>query len=372
MSMQKFALLLALLASPAAAECAGSCERIGDDDEVALIQHSLSIDKSEKAEIGSNASASPGQKLEPVQLLLNEIEFELSSERATTSMKSKVALAVLEGLALPACCGIDRCFMGQTVVGIIKGVTLGGLGIWMLIDYVVILINMLSYGESIHRFGFAADFEPTSINTAFVLSIVFLALKILYFLQKLKKRMVKMPSDWSQVIDSSVPLEVEPQTAEKVVGSVPDMTGGKPPDFNGKWLMTAYEGDADQFMCDVGIGWAVRTQAISEEMGAHKMNSEFMHDLTKNTLAYVNTSADGKKTPIKLKINGKQQLYVADGVKIWATPMWTEGGQKIKVVAKKEQGLLPTLERWLSSPEEMRVRLTTAKGSFLEQVFSKQ
>eukprot|EP00427_Karlodinium_veneficum_P022051 CAMPEP_0169102348 /NCGR_PEP_ID=MMETSP1015-20121227/22117_1 /TAXON_ID=342587 /ORGANISM="Karlodinium micrum, Strain CCMP2283" /LENGTH=168 /DNA_ID=CAMNT_0009163439 /DNA_START=80 /DNA_END=583 /DNA_ORIENTATION=+ len=55
------------------------------------------------------------------------IELELAP--TTIPVKNKVILAIIEMLFL-GFCGIDRCYMGQTCIGIIKGITLGGLGIW--------------------------------------------------------------------------------------------------------------------------------------------------------------------------------------------------------------------------------------------------
>jgi len=124
--------------------------------------------------IASEANASSRQSLS--ELVFNEIEFEL--HRTDLPTKSKVALALLEGFALPALFGVDRCYMGQCCIGTIKGITLGGLGIWAFIDYFVILVNMLGKKESINAFGFNAAFWPGDLQTAFVISIVFLVLKV--------------------------------------------------------------------------------------------------------------------------------------------------------------------------------------------------
>ncbi len=39
--------------------------------------------------------------------------------------------------------GIDRFYLGYTTLGIIKLITLGGLGVWALIDFILILIRAL-------------------------------------------------------------------------------------------------------------------------------------------------------------------------------------------------------------------------------------
>lgn len=39
--------------------------------------------------------------------------------------------------------GIDRFYLGYTLLGVLKLLTLGGLGLWALIDFVLILLNKL-------------------------------------------------------------------------------------------------------------------------------------------------------------------------------------------------------------------------------------
>jgi len=122
------------------------------------------------------------------QTWINEIELELSSNRPKASRKSKIALALLEGLALPAFFGADRCYMGQVAIGIIKGITLGGLGIWAFIDYLVIFINMLKMNESINCFGFSGEFRPDDIEPAFEISVVLVIFTVFLIVVEQTKR----------------------------------------------------------------------------------------------------------------------------------------------------------------------------------------
>mmetsp|Transcript_113849 Transcript_113849/g.213264 ORF Transcript_113849/g.213264 Transcript_113849/m.213264 type:complete len:200 (-) Transcript_113849:7-606(-) len=187
MSLYKLGLVLAFVALSAAEED----ENALNDETILLqlVERDAAIAFLEEAQSSSGDRAMPEAK-EPItsaantssmrslsELVVNEIEFEL--HRTNLPTKSKVTLALLEGFALPAVLGIDRCYMGQCCIGVVKGVTLGGLGIWALIDYIVVLVNMLGKKESINSFGFHGSFWPNDITAAFVISIVFLVLKAL-------------------------------------------------------------------------------------------------------------------------------------------------------------------------------------------------
>eukprot|EP00931_Biecheleriopsis_adriatica_P097052 TRINITY_DN70818_c0_g1_i1.p1 TRINITY_DN70818_c0_g1~~TRINITY_DN70818_c0_g1_i1.p1 ORF type:complete len:201 (+),score=32.96 TRINITY_DN70818_c0_g1_i1:55-657(+) len=106
------------------------------------------------------------------------LEIEMPMVQEAQRVKSKVALAIISGFGLGAC-GIDRCYMGSTCLGITKGLTLGGLGIWAFVDFIVILINMLQKKDSINSLGFQAKFEPESeVDTAFWITVVLLMVKL--------------------------------------------------------------------------------------------------------------------------------------------------------------------------------------------------
>mmetsp|Transcript_6907 Transcript_6907/g.11131 ORF Transcript_6907/g.11131 Transcript_6907/m.11131 type:complete len:285 (+) Transcript_6907:100-954(+) len=129
-----------------------------------------------KEQVASNAEETARQQ-SLSELVFNEIEFEVYRDDMPT--KSKIALALLEGFALPALLGVDRCYMGQCCLGIIKGITLGGFGIWAFIDYIVILVNVFQKKESISTFGFSASFSPADVTPAFWISLIFLILKLI-------------------------------------------------------------------------------------------------------------------------------------------------------------------------------------------------
>lgn len=64
-----------------------------------------------------------------------------AERRGSSGDKSWVA-ALLLSFFLGAL-GIDRFYLGYTTLGIIKLLTLGGLGVWALIDFILILVKAL-------------------------------------------------------------------------------------------------------------------------------------------------------------------------------------------------------------------------------------
>lgn len=113
--------------------------------------------------------------------IVTEIEFEIRSPDAAFPLKNKVILVLLEAFIYPACCGIDRCYMGQPLIGIAKAVTFGGLGIWGTIDFFVVLMNALSNEQSLDSLGFHAQFGAGQIAPAWYIASFMLAFIILTF-----------------------------------------------------------------------------------------------------------------------------------------------------------------------------------------------
>mmetsp|Transcript_157988 Transcript_157988/g.291288 ORF Transcript_157988/g.291288 Transcript_157988/m.291288 type:complete len:238 (-) Transcript_157988:60-773(-) len=124
------------------------------------------------------------------QLLYHEIELELGTEGAALPWKNKIVLALLEGLMAPALCGIDRCYMGQPCLGILKGFTFGGFLIWYIIDYAYICVNMFKQLDTINAIGFRATFAADQVKPAMIIMVVFIAIKlfsVVYYSRSPKK-----------------------------------------------------------------------------------------------------------------------------------------------------------------------------------------
>mmetsp|Transcript_34092 Transcript_34092/g.90902 ORF Transcript_34092/g.90902 Transcript_34092/m.90902 type:complete len:180 (-) Transcript_34092:201-740(-) len=95
-----------------------------------------------------------------------ELEYELHLDEETTQNKDKAILAIISLLGLSGF-GVDRCYLGQIGCGLLKGVTFGGLGIWAIIDGVVVIVNLFTLTDEINSLGFHATFIPSSVKPAF-------------------------------------------------------------------------------------------------------------------------------------------------------------------------------------------------------------
>lgn len=107
--------------------------------------------------------------------IIFEIEFELNQRASELAAKNKFLLGLIELLGF-GFCGFDRCFMGQFYIGLLKACTVGGLGVWALIDLFGILFCCLSSSSSIDWLGYHANFSEGTVVPAFVLVFVVLML----------------------------------------------------------------------------------------------------------------------------------------------------------------------------------------------------
>ncbi len=84
------------------------------------------------------------------------------------NVKSKIVLIIISFLGLGVL-GIDRMYAGQIGLGVLKLLTLGGLGIWAFIDWIFVLINAISKSES-GLFGITRWSD--NVNDAFNVTLV--------------------------------------------------------------------------------------------------------------------------------------------------------------------------------------------------------
>merc|ERR1719182_164726 len=102
-----------------------------------------------------------------------QLQYELNLD-ATPDDKlpkqNKIVLSLIWFMGL-GFIGVDRCYMGQTILGIIKGITGGGFVIWGLVDYVNIFFNCLLEKPTIQSMGFNAQFAQSQLFVAMLIVV---------------------------------------------------------------------------------------------------------------------------------------------------------------------------------------------------------
>lgn len=158
------------------------------DDSTCLLQKETVLSDSRKKLVAESNSISNASSTNTSAVLLSvskaaakgdshkaEIVFALSNS-TSAPVRNKIILVMLQALIAPNLLGIDRCYMNQFCLGTIKGVTMGGLGIWAIIDYYVVLVNAIRENNSINDFGFHATFGDDELSAAFFLAVIFAGL----------------------------------------------------------------------------------------------------------------------------------------------------------------------------------------------------
>eukprot|EP00928_Gymnodinium_smaydae_P040669 TRINITY_DN2755_c1_g4_i2.p1 TRINITY_DN2755_c1_g4~~TRINITY_DN2755_c1_g4_i2.p1 ORF type:complete len:354 (-),score=93.73 TRINITY_DN2755_c1_g4_i2:47-1108(-) len=141
------------------------------------------------ANLSSSSDASGVGILADVRAQLSkELSSATTAEPGQLPEKSKLLLVLLEVVGL-GICGVDRCYMGQIWLGVVKGCTFGGLVIWCLIDYAIVVVNSLAFKHEITTLGLNASFSPSwQVDAAFWVVLVVLLGKCLFGERRLRPR----------------------------------------------------------------------------------------------------------------------------------------------------------------------------------------
>jgi len=102
-------------------------------------------------------------------------DAQVGGEAMPTKSKTVLSIIWLFGLGQ---CGVDRCYMGNWCLGILKGITLGGCGIWHLIDWVIELKNFFDMGSWMDTLGIRGCFESSHLDRAWWIGLIGLILAI--------------------------------------------------------------------------------------------------------------------------------------------------------------------------------------------------
>eukprot|EP00929_Paragymnodinium_shiwhaense_P036432 TRINITY_DN1952_c0_g1_i3.p1 TRINITY_DN1952_c0_g1~~TRINITY_DN1952_c0_g1_i3.p1 ORF type:complete len:260 (+),score=74.23 TRINITY_DN1952_c0_g1_i3:70-849(+) len=105
-----------------------------------------------------------------ITMLQAEFKHELELQ-SSAPVVNKIYLALIVQLGL-GYCGIDRCFLGQMMLGACKLVTCGGCGIWAMVDYVILTVACLLSWKSVDMAYLRADFKDEHNDTAFWITVV--------------------------------------------------------------------------------------------------------------------------------------------------------------------------------------------------------
>ena len=99
--------------------------------------------------------------------------------KTSTNEKSKLVLLIISSLGL-GLAGIDRFYAGDITLGIIKLFTVGGVGIWAFIDWVLIIVNALTRSRK-GLFGITKWNDLKNEDLIFYLALIIVIFHIALF-----------------------------------------------------------------------------------------------------------------------------------------------------------------------------------------------
>jgi hypothetical protein len=100
--------------------------------------------------------------------------YELNIHNTSAPLsKSKVRFAIVSQFFLFGLMGFDRCYMEQWGLGALKLLSFGGFGIWAMVDFIVVFVNMMQSSAAIASLGFVADFgDESQISDSFWVTLL--------------------------------------------------------------------------------------------------------------------------------------------------------------------------------------------------------
>jgi len=159
----------------------------GDGDTLGSNNNDVSISLKQNATVEQNDTMEQNDTIETVEFMqeaanrtsvalqsldvLGHLEYELQVG-AGPDARSKVALVMMELAVVPGMLGIDRCYMGQCGMGIVKAATFGGLTVWFIFDFLAVVMTALSGSHYMNAFGLKGKFLPNEIHFAFWLTLM--------------------------------------------------------------------------------------------------------------------------------------------------------------------------------------------------------
>merc|ERR1719221_71703 len=156
------------------------------------------------------------------------------------------------------------------------------------------------------------------------------------------------------------------------MASIPDESDedgwSERPIFQGRWLLTGYEGDMDALLLEMGVGWAVRRLAKGFNYGV----GTAVQDIAMNGEEMVLITESGHKTiSMTATIGGEEAESIGlDGELNYVTMTWE--GRSIRTESRSKDGKLapPTLRYFEKS--DMVVETRPSNGEIVRRFYSYQ
>lgn len=129
-------------------------------------------------------------------------QHEIELTGASHSGVDKVLYVIFAMIPIFNCCGLDRCFMGQVMLGVAKPFTCGGCGLWIAVDFWVCFYCAIVKMKGINMIGYDHTFKEKSIENAYYAAIILLCLNTVQwcFSVCIQKRQLEAQAEISEAM----------------------------------------------------------------------------------------------------------------------------------------------------------------------------